>query len=137
MEIKIIFFFSFHFYLPNFIGCNDWKKGLNDTFLENDINKNSCRIRTPKYCPYKFLKYILDITYIGRIRCGYDSNAKQNLLEFSKTKYINEKTRKVGFPITNEYILRFNRANKKKRISKIVSKNLIDMENHEQIKNIR
>ena len=134
--LLILLFFSFYNYLPQFIGCNDWKKGLNDTFLDNDINKNGCQIRFPKYCPYKFFKYLLDITYIGRIKCGFNSNAKQNLFQFSKTEYINEKTKKIGYPIINEYFLESYKSNKKIRIPNIVCKNLIDMENYEQIKNI-
>ena len=105
--------------------------------MENDINKYGCQIRTPKYCPYKFMKYILDMTKLGRIKCGDSSNTKQKLLKFSKTKYINEKTKKIGFPVTNEYILWSDKSNERKKISTIVRKNLIDIENHEQIKDIR
>ena len=135
----IIFIISFKYYLPKIIGCNEWKKGLNDTYIKDDINFNkySCKIRIPKYCPYKFMKYLLDITKLGRIKCGYSLNAKQNFLKFSKTKYINENTKKIGFPITNEFILWSDKSNKKKKISSIVGKNLIDIENLVQIKNIR
>ena len=83
------------------------------------------------------MKYILDLTKLGRIKCGDSSNTKQKLLKFSKTKYINEKTKKIGFPITNEYVLWSSESNWGKTISTIVSKNLIDIENPDQIRDIR
>ena len=132
----IIIFFSFSYFMPKFLGCEGWQKGLNNTYIEND-NNNSCRIKTPKYCPYKLISYILDFTKIARIKCGYPSEAKRKLLEFSKSKYINEKTKRIGFPMTNGHILFSDKSNRKKSFSNIIRNNLIDMYNLELLEKIK
>ena len=39
------------------LNCDDWAKGLNNTYIENDENKYGCQIQFPKKCTYK-LKYL-------------------------------------------------------------------------------
>ena len=58
----ITFFFYFSFLIINPINCNDWAKGLNDTYIGNDVNKYGCQIKIPKTCLYKVLKYTNKIT---------------------------------------------------------------------------
>ena len=87
-----LFFYYFiyiviNYYLNNFLGCKDWQKGLNNTYIENTINKYSCRIKIPKYCPYKFMKYLFDVTERTGVKCGISSDNKKNILKFSKSKY--------------------------------------------------
>ena len=135
--ILISFLFSYNYYLTNFLGCNDWQKGLNNTFIENDINKFGCQIKIPKYCPYKFMKYFLDITKRAGIKCGYSSNTKKKILKYSKSIYINNKTKIIGFPRTNDDAIWSNKSNENKKISTILSENLIDMENKEILKEIK
>ena len=135
--ILISFLFSYNYYLTNFLGCNDWQKGLNNTFIENDINKFGCQIKIPKYCPYKFMKYFLDITKRAGIKCGYSSNTKKNILKYSKSIYINNKTKIIGFPRTNDDAIWSNKSNENKKISTILSENLLDMENKEILKEIK
>ena len=84
------------------MNCDDWAKGLNNTYIENDENKYGCRIRFPKRCPYKVIEYTQDISFISHINCkNKNKNARENILKFSESPYINENTTKFGFPLTN------------------------------------
>ena len=133
----IIFLISFNYYLNNFLGCKDWQKGLNNTYIENTINKYSCKVKIPKYCPYKFMKYLFDVTERTGVKCGISSDNKKNILKFSKSKYINETTKRIGFPRTNTESIWSDKSNQKKQLSKIISENLIDMDNQEILKSIK
>ena len=97
--ISICIFFSFLVIDP--INCNDWTKGLNDTYIENDINKYGCQINVPKKCLYKIFKYTQDITKIKGIQCkNKKTEAKKKYL--SKSPYLSEETKKIGLPLTNK-----------------------------------
>ena len=133
----IIFLFIYKYYLSNFLGCNDWAKGLNNTYIENDINKYGCQIKIPKYCPYKFMKYLLDITKRTKIKCGFSSDTREKLMKYSKSKYINETTKIIGFPNSNDDSIWSNKSNKNKDISTVLSENLIDMEDKSILKKIK
>ena len=54
--ISIIFLLFFYNVLTDPINCNDWPKGLNNTYIENDMNKYGCQIRFPKKCQYKVIE---------------------------------------------------------------------------------
>ena len=45
-------FFS-EFFVNSYFGCNDWGKGLNNTYIDNNKNKYGCLIKIPKSCTYK------------------------------------------------------------------------------------
>lgn len=140
----IVFLFIYYSYISNFLGCKDWEKGLNNTYIENDINKYGCQIQKPKYCLYKFGKYFLDITKNSGIECGKELDTKEKLLKYSSSKNImrkrfrdNKNTKRIGFPLTNKNSMCLKRPDKKKiSISIYTSKNLIDMDNMEQIKTL-
>ena len=100
--ISIILLLAFYNTLMNPINCNDWSKGLNNTFIENDENKYGCQIIFPKKCNYKMLGYIQDLSKIYHISClNKRKNARYNILNYAKSPYINSDTLKFGFPITN------------------------------------
>jgi hypothetical protein len=64
--------------------CAVWPKGLNNTFLDNDLSKYGCQITFPKRCPYPIFKHFLDYTkFIGKECKNLDINAKQKLLKLS------------------------------------------------------
>ena len=135
--ILIILFFYINNYLPEYLSCNDWKTGLNNTYLKNDINKFGCKIRIPKYCPNKFLKYFLDITKITRKKCNSSKYLRSNIIKFSKSKYINNSiTKKFGFPKININLLWSKKSKNEKTIFSIIKKNLIDMDNKDLLKSI-
>jgi len=135
--ILIILFFYSNIYLTKNLSCDDWKNGLNNTYLINDINKYGCKIRIPKYCPNKFLKYLLDITKITRKKCNSSKYSRRNMLKFSKSKYINESiTKKFGFPKININLLWSNKSKVEKTISSIIKKNILDMDNKNLLKSL-
>ena len=131
--------FSLVVYKYNFtslFGCENWRKGLNNTYLINDINKYSCQIKLPNYCTYKVIKYIFDLTTSRDFKCRNSRNAKDIILKYSKSKYINKNIKKIGFPsITNEALWP-NKIDKNFSFSKI-RKNLIDMENKTLLNTIK
>ena len=82
--------------------CNDWVYGLNNTYIDNDINKFGCQIRIPKYCTNKILGFTPDLSKLFGINCLYKhKKAKRNILKNSKSPYINKNTTRFGFPLTN------------------------------------
>jgi hypothetical protein len=83
-----------------YMNCDDWARGLNNTIIENDINKYSCTITFPKFCPYKIGQYIFDFSKIKGKKCDkMKQDTKKNLLSISKNNYINEKTKHIGLPL--------------------------------------
>ncbi len=99
----ILFFFIIGFTIINPINCDDWPKGLNNSYIENDINKYGCQIHIPKECPYKIGKYFQDITKIKNIKCiDRKINAKSTILRLSKSPFLNKYTKRFGLPQTNK-----------------------------------
>ena len=138
IKISIIFFFLFLIIIfsLNPINCNDWSKGLNNTFIDNDNNKYGCKLKIPKKCPYKIGKYVFDITKIKGLNCSNRKrNARENILKLSKSPYINESTKLIGFPLTNKDPICFLDDKDDIIIQEYTLKNLIDMDNLEQINN--
>ena len=113
------------------IKCEDWPKGLNNTYIENNTTKYGCQIIFPKECPYKIGKYFQDITKLKGINCKYfNENEKQKLLKSSKSPYIKEASKFIGYPLTNKYpicLLDLNDLDNK--IKNYFLNNLVDMEN--------
>ena len=82
--------------------CNDWAKGLNNTYIENDIYKYGCQIKFPKKCDYKVLSFTQDLSKLTHLSCSDKSkNSRTKILKFSRSQYVNENTSKFGFPLTN------------------------------------
>ena len=126
--ISILFLIFFYNVLIDPINCDDWPKGLNNTYIENDKNKYGCQIIFPKSCSYKIIAYTQDISKFWPKNCkNKNRNSKEKILKFSKSPYINSNTLKFGFPLTN------NDVGKKDGIDDTVlkeytSKYLIDMD---------
>ena len=134
-----LLFFSFYFIHSKF-NCRNWNKGLNNTYIENDIKKFGCQIKIPKICPYKIGAFFLDLSKIYNIKCGKDLAGKEETLKFSDSPYINKNTTKFGYPLTNKDPMCLNKPTKKSNIELYVRKNLLDMDNkklfHDGKKNI-
>ena len=131
MAFLIFFFFFYIYIIHNNLNCKDWFKGLNNTYIENDVKKFGCQIKFPKFCPYKIGAYFLDISKIFKKMCGQNLNNKKKILKFSNSEYINENTTRIGYPLTNKDPECLNQFKKKNYISLYVKKNLIDMDNKE------
>ena len=66
-----------------------------------------------------------------------NGNEKKNLLKYSKSPYVNKNTKKIGYPITNkdlQYFRGLNGENIYYTFEPNVAKNLVDMDNEEEIK---
>jgi hypothetical protein len=120
------------------MNCNDWPKGLNNTYIENNKNIHGCIIKKPTICLYKLGKYVFDFTKWKKIKCHNNKeNTKKNLLKFSNYRYINESTKRIGFPLVNKYpdlLLSCNEHNN--TILKYVKENLVDMDNFDLMNKI-
>ena len=129
---------SFIYYsIHPYINCNGWEKGLNNTFIENDIKKYGCQIKFPKFCLYKIGKYFLDITKKYKFECG-KKDTKRLILKYSKSSFINNQTKRIGFPLTNKDPIYFKDYSQQYLVGKgeffhYVMDNLIDMDNKEQL----
>jgi len=110
------------------MNCDDWPKGLNNTFIQNDINKFGCQIKFPTTCQYKLMSYTQDLSKLSHIACENKSKlSRDNILKYSKSPYVNSNTLKFGFPLTN------NNEGQKDGVDEIVLKtytsyNLVDMD---------
>ena len=95
--------YKFKNFTKKFYDCKDWVQGLNNTSIDNDKNKYGCLIKVPKSCYYNLGKYFLDQFKINSVDCNKNAiKGRDNLLKFSKSRYINENTIHIGFPLTNK-----------------------------------
>ena len=100
--ISFVFLFLFYSLPKNPANCLDWSKGLNNTYIENDLNKYGCRIKFPKFCSYKIIGFTQDLSKISQKTCSNKKkNSKEKILRISNSPYINKNTIKFGFPLTN------------------------------------
>ena len=120
-------------YLNSYINCKDWKKGLNNTSIENNEQKYGCQIIFPKICLYKLGKYFFDVTKNNKFECG-KTDTKKKLLYYSNSPYINNNTIRFGYPLTNKDPFFFKDFIQEDHIArglffKTCLNNLIDMDN--------
>ena len=129
MTFLILLFFFYIFFFHSKLNCKDWPKGLNNTYIENDIKKYGCEILTPKICPYEIGGYFLDMSKLYNIKCTGNSNAKERTLKFSRSPYINKSTKRFGYPLTNKDSMCLNSEKTKENIKLYIKQNLLDMDN--------
>ena len=126
----ILFFLIYNLKFPDFI-CNDWEKGLNNTSLNNNEEIFGCKIRLPKYCPYKVFGPYQDLTKIFGVNCSLKkSNSRKVFIKKSGSPYITEKTKKFGFPLTNEGLFGSIDGLDDKILKGLVLDSLFDIENN-------
>ena len=135
----MFFFITFQFYSiiyiiffsERYLSCDDWGKGLNKTYIENNKKKHGCSIKIPKLCPFKLGQYFFDVTKWKNVNCQNNKrNIKKNLQKYSNSKFINKNTTRIGFPLVNkdkELFINFYYI--RNIIKTYVKKNLIDMDN--------
>ena len=132
--ILIILYNVFSYY---YINCNDWKFGLNNTYIKEDIHKYGCKIRIPKTCAYKIGKFIFDNSRKNNSLCNEKVDTKRKLLENSKNKYINLETKRIGYPLPNKNKNIHKAISiKSDEVLKFFQNNYIDMDNHTLVKTI-
>ena len=107
--ILIIFFFlSFKIYKSNNFVCDNWSKGLNNSFIDNKLKDYPCFIKIPKNhsCYLYKIGPFFDFTSKYRISC-----LDNNILKKEKKHFLNNfknlkfsklsKKNHFGFPLTN------------------------------------
>ena len=135
----LITIFIIYIYIANsYMNCNDWGKGLNNTYIDNNLEIHGCRIQIPKFCPYKLGKYVFDLTKWRGIECYKNKeNTKKKLLQFTEKPYININTKRIGFPLVNKnpdlllHALEINNT-----FTKFIQNNLVDMDNTQLVENV-
>ena len=131
--------FIIYIYIANsYMNCNDWAKGLNNTYIDNDIKIHGCRIIFPKFCPYKLGKYIFDLTRWKGLECSKNNeNTKKVLLQFTEKPYININSKSIGFPLVNKFPdLLLNFIGNNNTFIHYIKNNLVDMDNIQLVEKI-
>ena len=129
----LLIYYFYMFKISSWNNCDEWPKGLNNTYIENNKTKYGCQIQIPKICLYKSLEYIQDYTKLIRKNCkNYKKGKvqKDKILEYSTSTYINKKTRRIGYPLLNKSplsLLDFPDYNN--TLKKFFLNNLVDMDN--------
>ena len=136
--IVILFFIIFIInilYIKYTSNCASWPKGLNNTFLDNDLIKYGCQITFPKRCPHPIFKHFLDYTkFVGKECEKLHINAKQKLLKLSNSPFIDDKVTHIGYPLTNkDPVCNLDFIDTNNLIEKYFFQNLVDMENKSTI----
>ena len=134
-----IFIVVFHFVvIAHYFNCNDWSKGLNNTYIDNNLNIYPCKIMLPKICPYKVGSFFLDVTKWKGIDCDKSNiNTKKKLLDFSNHRFINRNTKRIGFPLLNKDKEIFGSIkDNNHRLSRFVGNRLVDMDNQKLVDKI-
>jgi hypothetical protein len=120
----------YNFKFPDFL-CDDWDKGLNNTYIDNNEEIYGCKIRIPKYCHYKVFSKYQDFTKLLGINCTEKkSDSKEIIIKTSKSPYINKNTKKFGFIKTNEGMIGYRDDLDYKILKQIMADNLFDVENN-------
>ena len=121
---------SYLFFSDYYTNCNDWIYGLNNTILENDINKHGCIIQIPNSCPYKIGKYFFDRSQNKKDICLENKDTKKKLIKCAKNKYINKNSKRIGYPLTYQDIEIHNGLrNNSLRVKNLIYNNLVDLDN--------
>jgi len=116
------------------VRCKNWEYGFNNTKLNNDKSIYPCSIIIPNHnCYLNFLGPFFDFS--KSMSCSNrKEEEKTNLKLISNSKYINENTKRIGFPITthrNNFILNIQKNSK--NLYDEIMKNLVDMDNKDQL----
>lgn len=131
----ILFIIIGRFFVHNSLKneCKDWDLGLNNTRIKDDINKYPCQINRPISCHINYFDGKQDLSKLLKLQCSNNMNSNQvinsrNLL----VKYINrkelEKTKRFGFPLTNNIKFRISQATTPDIFTQQVFDNIIDMD---------
>ena len=127
--LSIIFFNLF--LLTTKQNCTDWRKGLNNTFIENDKSKYGCQIQIPKTCIYKLLEYFQDYSKLLKKTCEDKKKGeflRKKILKLSHSPFINNETKLIGYPLFNKDLKAF--LDFSNNLYNYFLNNLIDMENN-------
>jgi hypothetical protein len=112
--------------------CDDWPKGLNNTYIQNNSSIYGCQIQFPKSCIYKKLEFFQDYTKFIRKDCKYQNGKKEKetILKYSQSLYINKTVNRIGYPLFNKDSICFlDFPDYNNTLTKYFFHNLVDMDN--------
>ena len=114
--------------------CKDWDLGLNNTRIEDDINKYPCQIFRPISCHINFFSKKQDLSRLLKLDCSNNINSNQAINSRNQLiKYINKKefenTTRFGFPLTNRPKFIITPDLTPNTFTQKVYDNIIDMDN--------
>ena len=114
--------------------CKDWDFGLNNTRIEDDINKYPCQIFRPISCHINFFSKKQDLSRLLKLDCSNNVNSNQAINSRNQLiKYINKKefenTTRFGFPLTNRPKFIITPDLTPNTFTQKVYDNIIDMDN--------
>ena len=134
--ISIIIFTIFSFIIvfknkDNFF-CKDWDKGLNNTYIDNNISKYPCKMKIPKSkCFINIVRPFLDATKFAGINCKKRQEKEKYLLKNFLNITNNTNIKRIGYPITigKEPEILGKPAMYSNSLLQFVKNNLINMDN--------
>ena len=108
---KILYFYStlasiifiFIFMNRNFFEkeCDSWELGLNNTYIDNDINKYPGKIRHPNTCYMNFMNNKQSLYKLGpTCQKKRNVNDRLRLINFFRNFYVKNSTKRIAFPNT-------------------------------------
>ena len=114
--------------------CKDWDLGLNETKIEDDINKYPCQIFRPISCHINYFNNKQDLSRLLKLDCSNTINSNQAINSRNQLiKYINKKefenTKRFGFPLTNRPKFIIDSELTPDIFTRKVYDNIIDMDN--------
>ena len=134
----ITIFIIYIYVADSYMNCKDWGKGLNNTYIDNNLEIHGCRIKFPRFCPYKLGEYVFDLTKWRGIECYKNKeDTKKKLLQFIEKSYINKNTKRIGFPLVNKnpdlllHALELNNT-----LTKYIQNNLVNMDNTQLVEKV-
>jgi hypothetical protein len=97
---SVLFIFLFSYKLSN--SCNEWEKGLNNVWINNDESFNKCKIVKPKNCWVEIMDGLLDVSWLLNEDCNkFRTGEKEELMKYLNSRYHN--SNKFAYPITTKY----------------------------------
>ena len=117
--------------------CDKWDFGLNDTKIDNNPYKYSCKIKKPKVCNINYTNRFSFLKFINKlIKCSSRQKSEKYSLR-GHNSYVTDKTKRIGLPIT-AYNPRFqtNKVLSNDKMYENFLNDLIDMDNRKQLKSI-
>ena len=116
--------------------CKDWDKGLNDTYINNDLSIYPCKINIPKEkCLIGIIGPILDLSKLAKIKCEDRKEKEKTLLKSYSNLNSKNEVKRIGYPITigKEDEINGRPTLYAETLYKFVKENLVDMDDEIQL----
>ena len=127
-SLIVALFISFFFYYRLIISCDYWSKGLGNSKIDNNINKYSCIIKSPKKCYINALDSFFDFSKMQNLKCETQNQPSfieilDNYNLYFDTEFNNNST-VLNFPKTNNIDFTGDEMNNQHNLAKKVITNI-------------